>query len=215
MADRLAWKIKRDPTLITERISRSVAPEFESNAARVIQEYRTEIAHALFQSKFPVLFSEEQIRQAKVPKKGSREPQPYPPVVLSFETLECDDGLFPASLISCEEYKFLESSYESILRHYCGTEMHQPEFFIDEGDTEKDIYAHFKVHCDIREFLTSYGMEVPDLREVLAITGNVSEAQMTTVGLYMKQTWPLHSEVLTNMLQSMLSEDAAEKESKI
>ena len=53
-----------------------------------------------------------------------------------------------------------------------------------------DRPVSFRVDWKIHQFVDSYGEELQDLKQCLVITGDPVNAQMTTIGSYLEQTWP-------------------------
>ena len=67
------------------------------------------------------------------------------------------------------------------------------------------IVAHWNIREFVQEQYSDLNGEPPNIRHILAITGESRNAQMTTIESYVKQTWPAFPNALIDKLQFCLS----------
>ena len=116
-------------------------------------------------------------------------------------------------LLRCQEFNDLCSDIEIFHRKYCYDMMNTIQQSISlswdhsEESLRSDTFipaAKTQVQSNwaIRQFVQSYDGSLRDLRDCLVLTGDSVDAQMTTVGQYLHQTWPRHPEALISELNS-------------
>lgn len=69
-----------------------------------------------------------------------------------------------------------------------------------EATSRASFWADWKV----REFLSEYGVSPEELGQVIAITGDCTDAQMTSVDCYLSQIWPEYAHSLLQSVQKAL-----------
>jgi len=118
--------------------------------------------------------------------------------------MEMDHKAIREHLTTHKEFDILESALEKVARHYCGDTMKliQTSILGILGASTACFTANFQAKWNIREYIEEqYGSELQDIRNILTITGNCHDAQMTTVGYYLNQTWPMYPSALIDKLQ--------------
>ncbi|EKG22355.1 hypothetical protein MPH_00335, partial [Macrophomina phaseolina MS6] len=115
--------------------------------------------------------------------------------------LTSDDESIRQHLTARKEFRILKSGFESITRHYYGDTMKFIQTSILESFriSATTFHAEFTAKWDIQRFLKEYRIEAQDMGQVLTITGNCHDAQMTTIDHYLQQTWPKDSGILEKL----------------
>ena len=122
-------------------------------------------------------------------------------------TMEREHKAIREHLTTHEKFDILESALEKVARHYYGDTMKliQTSILGTPGASTACFTANFQAKWNVREFIEEqYGSELQDIRHILTITGNCHDAQMTTVGCYLKQTWPVYPNALIDKLQLLI-----------
>ena len=192
------------------------APEQEQETDRA----RTALTNETIQESF-----EEKVSTWRVDSTGFYEDLPYPPDQKSDEAMdiyasmelepvddpdpvmERDHKAIREHLMTHEEFDILESALKKVARHYYSDTMKliQTSILGNLGVSMTCFTANFRAKWNIREFIKEqYGSELQDIRHILAITGNCHDAQMTTVGCYLEQTWPGYPSALIDKLQLLI-----------
>ncbi|KAF2175871.1 hypothetical protein K469DRAFT_683390 [Zopfia rhizophila CBS 207.26] len=109
--------------------------------------------------------------------------------------MERDHKVICEHLTTREEFGILESALETM-------KLIQTSILGILGASTACFTANFQAKWNIREYIEEqYGSELQDIRNILTITGNCHDAQMTTVGYYLNQTWPVYPSALIDKLQ--------------
>jgi len=111
-------------------------------------------------------------------------------------------------LMNDNAFQLLECQVQDIVRHYYSDNMQSIQSSIlGVLDALSDVQVvEFFVKWDIKRFIyEQYGSNFEDLKYILAVIGNCQDAQMTTIGCYMEQTWPSYSSYLVEYLQNLVS----------
>jgi tetratricopeptide (TPR) repeat protein len=194
------------------------------------QEQETERARTIWTNETVQESSEEKVNAWRIDLSGNYESNPYHADAdvnmanqksddtmeiypcMEFEPVEDDRDPVMARdyktireyLTTHEEFDILDSELEKVAKHYYGDIMKLIQMSIlgTLGASTNCFKANFQAKWNIREFIEEqYGSDLQDIRQILTITGNCHDAQMTTVDGYLKQTWPACPSALLDKLQ--------------
>ena len=143
----------------------------------------------------------EEIETFEAMKMEPEESEPALPTLQDDETIR-------KYLIGHEEFRNLEEGLKEIMKHYYRDVMSELEKMLLNNNivrSEVPFTVEYQVPWDIRQFIREqYGSGLSDISHILAITGNGHDAQMTTIGAYLSQTWPKYPDILIGMIQTCL-----------
>jgi WD40 repeat protein len=143
-------------------------------------------------------------------KMESEENVPAPPIPQDYETIR-------NYLTDHEEFTDLEKDLKRTMKHYYRDAMKELEKMLLDSNIVPAAFAlkvEYQVRWKLRQFIQEqYGSGLSNISHILTITGNCHDAQMTTVGTYLSQTWPKYPDILLDRIQNCLLEPSHTKES--
>ena len=232
----LAAKLEKYARNLAKLTPKTVLFKSRRNAIKIILRHRSKLAHELVKVHLETEQADEDGTGSKHSNDGVMVEDKRHRTALwvrSIETSECDadphqplEDLLEADdsygslskqeyevvrkyLLDCVQFETLQTDLRNILSHYCTDQMRlvssEIQKTLDKPDSPLEI--ELKIEWAVLDFVKSYGDDFQDLTQALSITGNAHEAQMTTVGSYLKQTWPLWPDLLLTTVQSAIFRD--------
>ena len=151
----------------------------------------------------------EDMETFEVMKMESEENTSVPPVPQDYETIR-------SYLTDHEEFTNLGNGLKGITKHYYRDVMKELEMMLLDRNIVPSAFTlevEYQIRWNIRQFIQEqYGSGLSDISHILTITGNCHDAQMTTIGIYLSQTWPKYPDTLIDKLQTCLLEPSHTKE---